>query len=89
MKVLGLPVGVDNTDRVEQITVEDDDQYGNRDLHRTKDSIEAGVGTNWRGILSPRAIQWIEREFPDLIELAAGSHMPSERDAALRPGIDP
>lgn len=68
---LGLPEPTIDAKNVDQVTKEDDDIWGLSGLHSVRTSV-APKADRWPEILPPRLAAWIDHEFRDINELAAG-----------------
>jgi hypothetical protein len=68
---LALPEIVIQSDEVKQSTVENDSAWGFQDMHAIRSTVSAKQD-RWPEILPPRLAAWIEDEYRDINQLAAG-----------------
>ena len=65
---LGLPPLIVNPRKVEQITQEDDAQWGMK-LHEVRPVVEPNEET-WRGVLPDGLAEWINEQYADINQLS-------------------
>jgi len=68
---LGLPEPTVDANNVHQVTKEDDDIWGLSGLHSVRTSVQPKAD-RWPDVLPPRLAAWIDSEYRDINELAAG-----------------
>ena len=68
---IGLPEPTVDAENIQQVTKEDDNIWGLSGLHSVRTSI-APKADRWPEILPSRLAAWIDNEFRDINELAAG-----------------